>query len=108
LASFEAIVLQQIAERLFRCDVHEQHGEYREHCGACALKGFLSDSALSDGSKPEDGPNYAGWGRVYVEAQRPIPLIWFDAFHDNQVHSENTAYANALNRSLATFGVRFT
>lgn len=98
--------LAAIASQLFRCDQHEQHGEYREHCGACCLKGFMSESAIADGMDESDGPNYAGWARCYVQAQRPIPLHWLEAFF-GQTQSDNRPFAEALARDLATWGVRF-
>lgn len=72
----------------------------RENCGACVLAGY--------GVKPaEEGPNYAGWARIYVEARRPVPADWRGAFR-RELASDNRAYAGALARSIATFGVTFT
>jgi len=98
--------LRSIARGLFNCDQHEQHGEYREHCGACALNGYLSDSAKNDGMDETTGPNYAGWARCYVQAGYTVPLRWFKAFNE-QLESDNEPYAQALKNDIATWGVRF-
>ncbi len=66
-----------------------------DNCGACALE-----------TGDIEGPNYAGWARAYVEAKRPIPSRWKDAFEAEQ-KSSNTAYAAALKTSIAQFGVKF-
>jgi len=105
-AATEAKQLRLIALQLFRCDEHEQHDDYRDQCGACVLKGYLSDSAKADGYDESEGPNYAGWARCYVQAERTVPFQWFGAFCDS-LTSNNTAYANALKRDIATWGVRF-
>lgn len=52
------------------------------------------------------GPNYAGWARVYVEARKPIPQKWKQAFEAER-KSDNKAYAAALEEVIAHFGVRF-
>ncbi len=62
------------------------------NCGGCALI-----------SGDEDGPNYAGWARVYVEAGRTIPREWTRAFQSER-NSSNAAYAAALRKSINTFG----
>lgn len=99
--------MRAIARQLFK------HGDWRhesdlerESCSACVLGGFLSASAIADGAKPEDGPNYAGWARVYVEAGVPVPEKWRAAF-EAQRQSDNRAYAAALEASIETFGVKF-
>ena len=102
----QAHELEAIAKRLFRCDRHEQHDEYREQCGACVLRGYLSDSAKADGMTEASGPNYAGWARCYVQAQEYIPLRWHEAFRE-QRESDNKAYAAALARDIATWGIRW-
>ena len=56
-----------------------------------------------DEHKREDGPNYAGWARIYTEARRPIPVKWRKALA-RELLSDNAAYSNALRRSIATFG----
>lgn len=84
----------------WRFDSTEEREMTRENCGACVLAGY--------GQKPaEEGPNYAGWARIYVEARRPVPADWRGAFR-RELASDNGAYAHALRRSIATFGVTFT
>lgn len=78
----------------------------RENCGACVLRGYISDSSRADGYTDADGPNYAGWARVYVECGREIPAKWRAAF-EAQRNSDNRAYAHALEVSINTFGVRW-
>jgi hypothetical protein len=75
----------------------------RDNCGACALAGY--------GEHETDGilqPNYCNWARDYVEAGRPIPARWRPAFHAVLNADDNPAHHDALLRSLATWGVRFT
>lgn len=59
--------------------------------------------ALITGKDDEDGPNVAGWARIYVEAGVPIPATWKAAF-SRELNSTNSLYAAALARSIATFG----
>lgn len=73
-----------------------------DNCGACALAGRTTDE---DHFPDVEGPNYAGWARVYVEASRTIPAKWERAFRA-ELASNNQSYADALRRSVATFGVR--
>jgi hypothetical protein len=63
-----------------------------DNCGYCALT--HGDS---------DGPHYTAWGRLYIEAKKPIPAKWRAAFQ-RELDSDNRAYAHALERSIATFG----
>lgn len=80
----------------------------RENCGACVLGGYEPRGGYEDGYKVKrDGPNYAGWARMYVEARRMVPANWRDAF-TRELNSDNHAYADALARSVVTFGVAFT
>lgn len=72
-----------------------RHGRSKlevENCGRCALT-----------SGDEDGPNYAGWARLYVEARKAVPEKWRTAFA-RELASDNKAYATALRRSIASFG----
>lgn len=78
----------------------------RESCGACVLRGYISESARADGWTEEDGPNYAGWARVYVESNSRIPTKWRAAF-ERERNSDNRAYARALEISINTYGVRW-
>lgn len=104
----EARQLRAIAQKLFRD--HWNHGssrEERENCGACCLSGYTPRGGWGDtelDAIPQ--PNYAGWARLYVEAGRAIPRKFRKAF-DAELHSENKAYANALQKSINTFGVTF-
>jgi hypothetical protein len=77
----------------------------RDNCGACALAGWGEQAAENGGPRR---PAYANWGRVYVEASRPIPARWRTAFHAVLNADDNPAHHDALLRSLATWGVRFT
>lgn len=80
----------------------------RENCGACVLGGYRPRGGWGDEELDAKGagPNYSGWARVYVEARASIPRKWRDAFQRER-DSENRGYAIALERSIATFGVRF-
>lgn len=73
----------------------------RENCAACVLNGY------GDRDEPGDrAPNYAGWARVYVQAGNVIPKKYRAAF-DAELASDNAAYAAALARDIATFGVHY-
>jgi hypothetical protein len=79
----------------------------RENCAGCVLRGYTPRGGWGDDiNVRRDGPNYAGWARVYVESQTAIPARWRDAF-ERELHSDNEAYAAALALSVATFGVHF-
>lgn len=91
----------------------------RVNCGACVLGGYEPRGARDDWDHPsvkDHGPNYAGWARIYVESRSPIPRAWRAAFvreitqdGDGTAVQEyvNLRYAEALARSIVTFGVRF-
>jgi len=64
-----------------------------DNCAACAIR-----------TGGEEGPDYAGWARIYVEGQKPIPKKWRAAFGRERA-SDNHAYAHALERSIKTFGM---
>lgn len=82
-----------IARRFFtEGHAYEHSGVDTDNCGFCALT-----------HGDADGPNYAGWARLYIEAKRPIPAKWKDAFQ-RELDSDNRAYAEALKRSIVTFG----
>ncbi len=89
---------QATARRMFSEGHSYPHrGVDADNCGYCAL---------THGGA--EGPNYSGWARLYIEAQRPMPKKWHGAF-ERELASDNTAYADALRRSIATFGEpRFT
>jgi hypothetical protein len=78
----------------------------RENCGACVLNGYISRDDRRNGAKNSDGPNYAGWARVYVQAGTRIPRKWHKAF-EAELASDNQAYSDALRRDIHIFGVRF-
>lgn len=77
----------------------------RANCGPCVLSGYADpDDTEHD---PNDGPNYAGWARLYVQANRPIPERWREAFHRELHVADNPSYSVALARDIATYGVTF-
>lgn len=81
----------------------------RENCGVCCLLGYEPRGGFGDGySVRREGPNYSGWARLYVEARRPIPAKWREAFRRELARDANHAYADALARSVVTFGARFS
>jgi hypothetical protein len=99
---------QRIARQLLARHDHNKSDKSpltRENCGACTLNGYISRSDRH-GQKPSDGPNYAGWARVYVQAQYVIPRKWHKAF-EAEMESDNTAYSDALKRDINVFGVTF-
>ena len=92
-SNHEAKTLAQSAQRMFSEGHSYRHGGVdADNCSYCALT-----------TGGDDGPNYAGWARLYVEARVPIPERWRAAFQ-REVDSGNKAYASALQRSIATFG----
>ncbi len=81
-----------IARRMFSEGHSYPHkGVDADNCGYCALT-----------HGDADGPNYAGWARLYIEAKRPIPRQWEGAFQ-RELDSDK-AYSHALRRSIVTFG----
>jgi len=84
---WKSIALAIFAERC----AHRSRLEV-DNCGKCQLT-----------HGDDDGPNYAGWARLYIEAGRAIPEKWRAAFQ-RELDSDNKSYANALRRSIATFG----
>lgn len=78
----------------------------KSNCGACVLGGYEPPDGWEPGTKGatrHQGPNCAGWARIYVEARHAIPCKWAKAFEQER-KSDNVAYAAALERSIATFG----
>ena len=79
----------------------------RVSCAACVLGGYRERGAEG---RRSDGPNYAGWGRLFVQAQAPVPAIWAAAFDRHRAGvpyedgSINYAYLAALERDIATWG----
>jgi len=90
----EANQLNQVAKRLFTSHYDGCHYSDPDNCGACAL------------TIGNTSPNYAGWARVYVEGERPIPESWRMDFYD-ELCSENEAYRKKLEESVKWFGVRW-
>ncbi len=99
----EARRLRSIARHYLAADRHYSlsphipgsgHGSKPDpdNCEACAIR-----------TGGREGPNVAGWARLFVEAQRPVPKKWREAFQ-RELDSDNRAYANALQRSIVTFG----
>jgi hypothetical protein len=89
----------------------------RENCAACVLGGYRPKGGWGDPEldKRGAGPNVAGWARVFVQARQPVPQEWAGAFWDELGQDRrypgsepNWAYAVALARDIATFGVFFT
>lgn len=86
-----------------------RHGSAMERmsCSGCAIRGYEPRGGWGDGfSVRDDGPNYAGWARIYVEGQRSIPEKWRNAFEAER-NSDNVAYERALEISINTFGVKW-
>ena len=93
--SDKATQLNKIASRLFDAHYNGCNKQDPKNCDACSLTiGY------------DYGPNYAGWARVYVEAERPIPETWRNAFYDELV-SDNQEYKKSLEESIRFFGVRW-
>lgn len=93
----EAKTLRDIARRCIFADHYNHRRPDPENCGSCAL--------VIGG--PE-GPNYAGWARVYVEAGVSIPAKWRKAFEAERARTDNPAYTKKLEEVIAHFGVTFT
>jgi hypothetical protein len=96
----EARQLAAQARSLFRDHGHDGYNDAltRGSCGACALEGY--------GESNESGslePNHSGWERAYVQASRPIPAKYRQAFEDERI--AGTPYATELERDITTFGV---
>jgi hypothetical protein len=90
---------------------HDRHGSSvleRVNCGACVLGGYQpSDKSLrTDGHNArKDGPNYAGWARIYVQAGKRIPSGWKDAFYAEVNDTDNESYAAGLRKDISTWAV---
>jgi hypothetical protein len=52
------------------------------------------------------GPEVEKWALTYVQAEKPIPETWRNAFYDELVH-QDLEYRRALEDNLKFFGVRF-
>lgn len=94
-----------------QCLTSHDHGSDRSelartNCGACVLGGYEPRGGWGDGRTRADGPNYAGWARIYVEAGFAIPRLWEAAF-ERERHGDNDRYSAALELSIATFGLHW-
>lgn len=85
-----------------RFDSPEDEHLTRENCAACAIEGY--GEGTDDGSRFLS-PNHCAWERVLVEAHRPIRRRYYRAFIESL--NGDDRYAEALRRSVATYGVRF-
>jgi hypothetical protein len=109
-SDLERAQLRRIAPQMFRHDHPQQiypksdRALTRENCQACCLEGY--DSETESFRKTRSGPNVSNWQRDYVQAGRPIPEIWRDAFYSYR-ESDNERWKEALELDIATFGVRF-
>lgn len=98
----------------------DHHGDWSDaavsSCAVCELHGtraamYPSADELpadDDDEPPARTPNYAGWERIYVQARVTIPDAWRPAFAwwlTPEGEAENAAYAAALARDVATFGL---
>ena len=79
-------------------DACERDDLVLDNCCACALLG-RNELTMDEGG----GPNVSGWGRLYVEAGKPIYKRWQQAFKRECV-SNIAQYTLALQRSIKTFG----
>ena len=111
----DRVKMRRNAQAMFTDEYHASGGCRRDgvlgrsNCGPCVLGGYepRGEDRDPEWDVKRDGPNYAGWGRLYVEAGYPMKKAWRDAFERDQLGSDNEAYAAALRKSVATFGARF-
>lgn len=112
----ESYDMTRLAERSFEHDRHGRSVLERENCSGCVLAGYQSSEEAREARRDKtgdmilvdrDGPNYAGWERLYVETRRMIPTRWIPAFLAALERTDNPAYTAALLRDINTFGVRF-
>lgn len=104
---------RQIARQLIIGDEYHRsgHGGHmdeltRVNCGSCVLQGYQPKYTKDeDHDMLRDGPNYAGWARVYVQSGFSIPTEWRRAFALQGL--DNLAYYDAIGRDLVTWGVTF-
>lgn len=75
----------------------------RTHADNCAHHALRGEHIAHTADRKGREPNYAGWGRLYVQAGRPIPARFREAFeaYDNQ------AYARALRDDIERYGVSY-
>lgn len=98
----EASALRRQAQALFTRHDHDGHWDQmtRENCSACCLGGYRPRGA--DAEWPKDCPNWAGWGRAYVQAGYPIKRRWIEAFRAQA--NEDTPYGEGLRMDIESFG----
>lgn len=89
---------KQLTSTASRQFIHYDGCSRRDPSNCCAC-------ALTIG---REGPNYAGWPLVYMQARRNIPSHWFDAFIREFQNESNPSYQQNLRRTLFHFGVTFT
>ena len=89
------------AQALFTRHDHGGHWDRltRENCGACCLVGYRP---RGDEDWPTNQPNYAGWGRAYVQAGRAIRRRWVEAFRAEA--NEDSPYGEALRADIDAYG----
>src|ERR1035437_3010909 len=92
----QATKLNNMATRLFN-----------EHYNGCTLRDPLNCGSCDHQTGGGEGPSYAAWARVYVEAEKTIPEKWRMAFYEELV-STNKEYREALEESVNYFGVRWS
>jgi len=97
------------SQELYRHWAHSSRVDERMECSACTLQGYTPSgkeyAELKEQTR-KDGPNYAGWARVYVEAGAKVPHKWREAFKAELDRTDNPAYVNALRHSIAVWGLR--
>jgi hypothetical protein len=59
------------------------------------------------GAAHDGVPNVKGWAITYIEAEKPIPRVWYNDFLD-ELTSDNDEYRHALEASIRYFGVRWS
>lgn len=75
--------------------------EVRENCGACCLGGYYPYTKRH--RVREEGPNYAGWLRTYIQLGIVPPASWQKAVWSELKRVDNPAYLDALRRDIVTF-----
>ena len=109
-APWDDVTASQLSRMAARSFQHEHGGPIprdkeganlvRANCEACNLEGYRDIYA---DAHDHDGPNDAGWARVYTQARRPVPRKWANAFARERADI-NRPYADALERDIVTFG----
>jgi hypothetical protein len=87
-----------------RSQLYNRASQCFRHYEGCRLKDPDNCSGCALRTGGEEGPNYAGWARVYIEAGVRIPRKWKAAFL-RELRSPNLAYAEALLESIGEFGM---